>query len=180
MSALLGVLRHAPGKPVEVTNLVFVPYINLSQPLQFAGSDEESHGKRHGTHAFCEVHGPPTIAGSQHSFGVVVACLAQGRFRLQVFRRSDQHRHLFYRRRFIMFYSSHNDFGQPGAVSAYYFRRFARLISLYWICVIVYVLANTLATGQLPRRSSAIPTTATANLIAWRTRIASNQLVRPS
>jgi len=45
---------------------------------------------------------------------------------------------------FIMFYSSHNDFGQRGAVSAYYFRRFARLIPLYWICVAVYVLGVTL------------------------------------
>ena len=57
---------------------------------------------------------------------------------------------------FIMFYSSHNDFGRPGAVSAYYWRRFARLIPLYWICVIVYVLGVTFATDQPLIHPSAI------------------------
>lgn len=59
---------------------------------------------------------------------------------------------------FIMFYSSRNDFGQPGAVGAYYFRRFARLIPLYWICVTAYVLAVTFATDQPPLHPSAILT----------------------
>jgi peptidoglycan/LPS O-acetylase OafA/YrhL len=49
---------------------------------------------------------------------------------------------------FMMFYSSRKDFGQPGAVSAYYVRRFARLIPLYWICVISYVLIVTFATHK--------------------------------
>jgi peptidoglycan/LPS O-acetylase OafA/YrhL len=58
---------------------------------------------------------------------------------------------------FIMFYSSHNDFGQPGAVSAYYFRRFARLIPLYWICVTVYVLAvSFFVSNHPPFRPSSI------------------------
>jgi exopolysaccharide production protein ExoZ len=60
---------------------------------------------------------------------------------------------------FIMFYSSHNDFGQPGAVSAYYWRRLARLVPLYWICVIVYVLGITFATDQPPIQPSAILST---------------------
>lgn len=57
---------------------------------------------------------------------------------------------------FIMFYSSHNDFGQPGAVSAYYWRRFARLIPLYWICVIIYVLGITIMADRPPIHPSAI------------------------
>src|SRR6185437_5694877 len=57
---------------------------------------------------------------------------------------------------FIMFYSSHNDFGQPGAVSAYYFRRFARLIPLYWICVIAYVLGVTFFSNLPPIHARSI------------------------
>jgi peptidoglycan/LPS O-acetylase OafA/YrhL len=57
---------------------------------------------------------------------------------------------------FIMFYSSHRDFGHPGAVGAYYFRRFARLIPLYWICVFAYVLGVTIATDQPAIQPSAI------------------------
>lgn len=57
---------------------------------------------------------------------------------------------------FIMFYSSRNDFGRPGAVGAYYFRRFARLIPLYWICVFAYVLGVTLATDQPAIHPSAL------------------------
>lgn len=43
---------------------------------------------------------------------------------------------------FMMFYSSRNDFAQPGATTSYYARRIARIVPLYWIVTAVAVVAH--------------------------------------